>query len=178
MLRSLCTCCCRRGGVTFKELGEARLLIEPEMAGLAAANANRSNVRPLREALAKLESSGHDAEAHIQGDVLLHHEIAVLCKQAVYSAIFDAIQDVVLWSMRLGVSVPGAVALADRQHRAIVDAIVARDAEAARTLMQSHIKTVSDRTFRSEYTPGAAKTRKQQRTRAAKKDELDVNKGN
>jgi hypothetical protein len=44
--------------------------------------------------------------------------------------------------------------------------------------MQSHIKTVSDRTFRSEYAPGAAKTRKQQRTRAAKKDELDVNKGN
>ena len=134
----------RRRRVTLEELGDARLLIEPELAALAAKNAPSDDTRVLEECLRKLEVAGDDSEAHVQADLDLHHEIARLSNQLVLQAIFDAIQAVMLWSMRLGITIPGAAAASDDRHRRIVAAIVAGDADTAREEMRTHMLTVAE----------------------------------
>ena len=134
----------RRGGVSLMELSDARLLIEPEMAALAAQNATSENTRELKEWLRRLEEASHDSGAHVQADIGLHKEIARLSNHAVFRAIVEAVSDVVLWSMRLGTTVPGAIEASDERHRALVAAIAAGDAEAARREMKEHIRFVAE----------------------------------
>lgn len=138
-----------RGHVSLKDLGDARLLIEPELASLAAHNATGKNTGPLLEWLERLDGANGDVEAHVQADAGLHREIARLSNQKVFQAISEAIHDVTTWSMRLGMTLPGAVAVADTRHHRIVEAVIARDSELARQEMREHMRIVIDYTLES-----------------------------
>ncbi len=119
------------------EILDAREAIECKAAELAAYNATESDVLGLRSRLASLPSNSytfewnsgfHLAIAEASSNSVLHHllQLVLQVRRDVYS------QDYLTRAQleRL---------FAD--HGAIVDAIEARDAERARTLMQQHIAT-------------------------------------
>jgi len=134
----------RRRRVTLAELSDARLLVEPELAALAARNATQENTLELRAWLARLEEANGDAEAHVEADLGLHGEIARLSNQPVFQAIVEAVRDVLHTSMRLGITMPEAVGPSDERHRRIVAAIVAGDSETARREMREHMLSVAE----------------------------------
>lgn len=130
----------RRVGLV--ELCDARLLIEPELAGFAAARIDEADTVSLTAAFEALKRSNEDAELHVEADLAFHREIARIAQHAVYQAIVDAVREPVTRSMMFGTIIPRAIGHSDAQHEAIWRTILAKDADGARLAMREHLEYV------------------------------------
>jgi DNA-binding FadR family transcriptional regulator len=128
--------------VDLVELCDARLLVEPQLAALAASRARVFGANDVTAAYVVLEASRADPEEHVRADLAFHAAIAELSGHTVLKAIVDAVREPVTRGMILGTSTPGAMEHSDEQHEAILSAIVAGDAEAAREAMREHLAYV------------------------------------
>lgn len=131
-----------RGGQLLQLL-DARLLIEPPLAGLAASRATPEDV-------ARLEGILAEAGRHLGGDDDRLHEATMAFHRAAASAAGNVVLDEVVDSL-LTVHAPEQREILqifdDRrrdhdQHREILGAIASGDAEAAQTHMRSHLHEV------------------------------------
>jgi GntR family transcriptional repressor for pyruvate dehydrogenase complex len=127
------------------ELSEARLLFEGEVAAQAATQITAAGLAQLDALLAEMASEnvrGHGEDA----DRRFHQAIADATCNSAMSAVIDS-----LWSIRL--NSPKCVQLFERsrkrgtkpvvaEHRAIVNALRARDPAAARLAMRAHLQQV------------------------------------
>jgi GntR family transcriptional repressor for pyruvate dehydrogenase complex len=139
----------RMGQVSLLELSEARLLIEPELARMAAGRTALEKVA-LSQFLLDLQESSDDAFRHVRADLNFHGEIARLAGHAVYEAIVDAVREPVTRSMVFGTSVPRAIDTSDHQHIVIHDAILSGDGDGAWQHMRAHLDYVRDYLSRNE----------------------------
>ncbi|AKM07804.1 FadR/GntR family transcriptional regulator [Pelagerythrobacter marensis] len=122
------------------EVTEARLLVESEAAALAAHNITDEGVARLEELLEQMRTGDHDAAN--EADELFHRTIAEASNN---TALVHTIQS--LWRMREDLpevkATYEAVCVDDAEsrtaeHRAVFEALRARDAAAARTAMREH----------------------------------------
>lgn len=127
----------------FEELFEARKVVEPEMAGLAAQRATAEELERLaacaRAAEAALDA---DDDAFIRADLELHGIIAAAARNAILARLVDSIGELATASRMATTRVPGIKAQALRDHAAIVAAIEARDPQAAAAAMLAHLEHV------------------------------------
>lgn len=131
-----------RGGELLQLL-DARLLIEPPLAGLAADRAGAEDV-------ARLEGILAEAGRHLRGDDdLLHHATMTFHRAAAAAAgnvVLDEVVDSLLTvherEQREILRIFDDRRRDHDQHREILDAIAGRDAEAAQALMRSHLHEV------------------------------------
>lgn len=123
------------------ELTEARSLFESEAAALAAPNISEDMLAKLDDLIHQMSVPGDDVAA-TNADREFHHTIARSCGNAVILHVIE-----MLWRMRMELpQVQGTyetVCLEDsdyraKEHRAILDALKARDPGAARTAMRAH----------------------------------------
>jgi GntR family transcriptional repressor for pyruvate dehydrogenase complex len=126
------------GRVSLVELCDARLLIEPELAHLAALREDETG-RELLKAAWRALGSAEDGERHVACDLAFHGAIAGLANHAVLRALVDAVKEPVMRGMVLGTKVPRAIEDSNRQHDGIFAAIMDRDGDAARREMREHI---------------------------------------
>lgn len=126
------------GKVSLVELCDARLLIEPELAALAASRDDEAGRELLQAAWNALQTAD-DGEQHVAADLAFHGAIAGLANHAVLRALVDAVKEPVMRGMVLGTKVPRAIEDSNLQHDAILKAILERDSEAARAGMHRHI---------------------------------------
>jgi DNA-binding FadR family transcriptional regulator len=129
------------------ELSEARLLIEGEVAALAATQITDEELRTLEQLLKEMDTanrSGHGEDA----DRRFHQTIASAARNSTLLAVVNS-----LWAIRM--SSPQCIRLFQRsrargmkpvvaEHRAILLALRDRDADAARAAMQAHLQHVLD----------------------------------
>lgn len=124
---------------------EARLALEPELAALAARRASAEDVVRLR-ALAERAGQAGDADAAELWDGALHRRIADLAANPILRAGFTLINEVrqqQRWQQERQLArSPALVAEYARQHAGIIDAIAARDEDAARAAMRAHLTTL------------------------------------
>jgi len=130
--------------VGLEDLCDARLLLEPEVAALAARRATPAEHERLRELVGALEKSKDDAAAHVEADLALHRGISDAAHHSVYGAITEAVRIPVTRSMLVGTRVPRAIDASDDHHREIVAAIIASDEDRARLAMTEHMRYVRD----------------------------------
>lgn len=130
--------------VSLQELCDARMLIEPELAWLAASLPAETNMERLVSCGEQLRVTSGDAEAHVLADLEFHQEIANLSGHGVFSAFVGAVREPVTRSMVFGTKVPRAIDASDEQHFAILEAILRRNPRDARWAMSEHIRYVSD----------------------------------
>lgn len=130
--------------VSVEELCDARMIIEPELAARAATRASAAGTASLAEALNRLHESREDAAAHVRADLRFHEEIATLAGHKVFSFLVGAVREPVTRSMIFGTQVPSAIDHSDEQHRAIFEAIIRGDSDAARAAMEQHIEYVAE----------------------------------
>lgn len=135
--------------VSLLELCDMRLLIEPELARLAARNSTPNSIVELQRLLGVLAATVDVPEQHIAADFQFHKEIGRLARQSMFSAIVESLQRPIHQSMALGISAPGIVHRSDAQHEAIYDAILAGDERSAEASMREH------QLFIREYVAGA-----------------------
>jgi DNA-binding FadR family transcriptional regulator len=109
------------------ELIDARFAVEPQMVRLAVLHATEFDLAKAEAHLQAMEACGGDALAFADADDRFHLALARCSQNAL-----------ITWMMAITLE-PEIIALYNRQHRAIVDAIRARDAEAAGRLMKEHL---------------------------------------
>lgn len=125
------------------ELTQARLLFESEAAALAAPDISDATLAHLRELLERMQSSQSDEEAD-QADREFHVAIAAATENQVVRQVVES-----FWRMRMEQAairdVYSAVcshdaAMRGEEHGEILEALEARDAEAARCAMRKHFR--------------------------------------
>lgn len=132
---------------SFAEVMEVRLRVEPQLAQLAALRAGPEAVQRMREIIVRLDDTD-DADGRELWDSALHREIARGAGNGFFLTIFDAIDrsrhDETWRTLRERARSRANLALYQRQHRAIVDAIAAHDPVRAGAAMREHIMTLND----------------------------------
>ncbi|MFQ5565564.1 MAG: FadR/GntR family transcriptional regulator [Paracoccaceae bacterium] len=126
------------------ELIDARFAVEPHMVRLAVLHATEFDLANTEAHLQAMEDS-EDAIAFADADDRFHLALARCTRNALIVWMMEKMHEVrshTQWArMRTITLEPGIIARYNRQHRAIVEAIRARDADAAGRLMKEHLET-------------------------------------
>lgn len=125
-------------GISFAELMEARLIVEPELAARAAERATANDLIDLRAALDAMKASRHDLTVRVQHDLTFHETIARASANRVCQRMFSAIHKATNKGMALTTSVDD-FKVTIRFHEAIYKAIWRREPEQARRHMIEHL---------------------------------------
>ena len=127
---------------SLAELFEARKLVEPGLAALAAV---RISDEAAAELCARADTSAaalEDPETFMWADIELHALIAKAAANAVLTRLLDSIASMGIASRRRTGRLAAVREQSARDHREIAAAIAAHDAEAARAAMLRHLENV------------------------------------
>ena len=135
------------------EVMRTRLLIEPDVAGLAALHATAADVEEMRICLKRSRGAANWRD-YESWDDRLHRVIAGATRNVLLLALIDTVSSVrraVTWGRLRGAkSRPDPDHHSFAEHDAIVAAIVERDTDRARELMREHLQQVE----RNHLSPG------------------------
>lgn len=126
------------------ELVDARFAIEPHMVRLAVLHATEADIETCERHLDNMETCNHSKDfADIDED--FHLSLADAAHNPMIRWMMEKCHEVrshAQWNrMRTLTLAPSIVRLYNRQHRAIVDAIRARESETAMKAMREHLDT-------------------------------------
>jgi len=125
------------------ELMEVREAIEPHLARMAVVHASAKDLERLEKTVGELEVSCGDQAAFSEADEAFHMALAEATGNPLMVWIYGQINDVrchAQWNdMKRKVLNEEAIAIYNRQHRALVEAIRRRDRQAAIRLVDEHL---------------------------------------
>lgn len=132
------------------ELMEARLLLEPQIAALAALNASSDQVQTIRAAAQHQPGSSGHSSGYNKDDRAFHLAIAQASGNAALSALVShllTLRDSSELFTRLDRHIVDEPVWkqADHEHLNIVDAITARKPDLARAAMCAHLSQITER---------------------------------
>jgi GntR family transcriptional repressor for pyruvate dehydrogenase complex len=122
---------------------EARTFFEVGLARHAAQHATKAELDQLRAALAANEAAIDNIAAFERTDVAFHYVLAVIPRNPIYTAIHEAIAEWLTEQRHVTLQREGQNQIAYEAHRAVFDAIAARDADRAEKVMRGHMEQVT-----------------------------------
>src|SRR5919198_4945902 len=140
------------GKTPHKQLTEARMLIEPPMAQLAALRARKEDITRLERVLLKEEEEAARPTGPFRPtDSQFHRSVADCARNLPMIVLMNALADLTASAASaLDASVRARHRLKNCQfHRLIFEAIRARDGDAACTIMAQHVRDIQRRVHRS-----------------------------
>ncbi|MGH9837308.1 MAG: FadR/GntR family transcriptional regulator [Blastocatellia bacterium] len=124
--------------VDFIDLLDTRMAIEPMLARMAAEKAGRQQIDLLRREIQGMESSLHDLDRYLRHEIAFHSGIMSAADSPILKSVMEALADLLLEGRRTI-----TYEQTDRQnlllHVRILEAIEARDPEAAYQAMMNHL---------------------------------------
>ena len=123
----------------LSELHQVRVLIEPEVAALAATKASPEHLSRLRVHLDAMMEKPVDPEAYLEHDVAFHGELVAAVGNRIIAQIVDSTAELLRASRRVTQLLPHALDMATRGHAAVYEAVAQHDAEGARQAMLDHL---------------------------------------
>lgn len=127
------------------ELIDARFAIEPHMVRLVVLHATDYDLEKVEAHMLRMERAGADRDVFADADEAFHLELARATQNPMIVWMMEKVHEVrshEQWAhMRVLTLKPEVIEHYNRQHRAIVDAIRARDAERAAQAMKAHLTT-------------------------------------
>jgi GntR family transcriptional regulator, transcriptional repressor for pyruvate dehydrogenase complex len=139
----------RLGKTTHQEITEARLLIEPPVARLAAKRARPEDIEHLRQVLDQQETALRQRGDYRPFDLQFHRAVAECAGNLPLKLLMHSMSDLtveVVAQLELSTGVQHQVC--DSHHR-ILDAIARHDEGAAHDLMLQHVAEVQERVGRA-----------------------------
>ena len=119
------------------DLIELRMMIEPEIAALAAERASDDDILEIQKACQEVEEKIRNKQAFTEADIRFHEAIAKSCKNQVVPNVIPVIHSAVRELIKA--TNAQLTELTIETHRAIVDAIAQRDPEKAKAAMYDHM---------------------------------------
>jgi len=133
-------------GVTFMNkkdlllyLFEARLIIEPGIAEIAAIRSSEKNTKDLEEAFNKIEKNVREGKNHTDADLGFHNIIAKSTQNPILHRILPIINDSIKEGYLETKDIPESGEMVITDHRNILRAIKKKDHESAKKFMREHI---------------------------------------
>ena len=127
------------------ELIDARFAVEPQMVRLAVLHATEFELAKAETHLSTMEACGGDPATFADADERFHIALARSSQNALIVWMMQKMHEVrshAQWArMRTITLEPGIIAKYNAQHRMIIDAIRARDPEAAGRHMKEHLES-------------------------------------
>ena len=135
----------RLGKTSNDEITEARLLIEPPIARLAARRARPEDVERLQSVVRQQEAALRRRGHYGPFDLQFHRSVAECARNLPLKVLMDALSDLTV-EVVAGLDLPSGVQhqVCD-SHRLIADAIGQRDEQAAYELMLHHVAQIQAR---------------------------------
>ena len=125
------------------EMVEVRIAIEPQMVRLAIANASTQDLDELHSALRQCEACDGDVDQFARADTAFHMALAHCSKNKLIYWLYERISEVrqhARWrQMKQKLLTPERIDFYNHQHRAIHEAILARDAATAVQMIEGHL---------------------------------------
>lgn len=134
---------------------EFRIDMEPSCAGWAALRRTEAQVEELSQAMDRFNETYLVHEPGTEADLEIHMIVARSSGNQFYSLMMQMVSRQIAYGMHLSRSLtlraaPNRNALVEGEHRAILEAIRDRDAEAARRAMFHHLTAARDRMFEGD----------------------------
>jgi GntR family transcriptional regulator, transcriptional repressor for pyruvate dehydrogenase complex len=126
----------------LRELYELRRMLEGEAAALAASRRSEADVATMASAIEQMAEGLDDRNTYAAADVQFHVAVAAATGNRVALHAMNAIRDLLERALEQVYGIPGSAARSLEQHRQILAAIEASDAEAARRHMRTHLSRV------------------------------------
>jgi len=128
------------------EVLEARQILEPEIAALAAQRAHPEDIREMERILGEMQDSLRDQryDSAVQSIIAYHRVITRATGNRLIQRLMDTIADLLSESMRETLRLRGRPARSLEGHRQILAAIRTGDAASAKAAMLSHIRGVEE----------------------------------
>ncbi len=133
------------GRTSHEELTEARLMVEPPIARLAARRAQPGDVERLQELIEKQARAFGEKRSSRRYDLQFHRLVAQCSRNLPLLLIMNSLVDLVREEIA-PIAIPAGVKRdVLKFHREIADAIQRRDEDAAYQIMLSHVAVVQSR---------------------------------
>ncbi|WLW58709.1 FadR/GntR family transcriptional regulator [Streptomyces sp. YU58] len=142
----------------LRDTGELRRIVEPEAARLAADRAGPDEVRVLYDALAAMEAAAAEPGRHryVEADIAFHRALLDASGNRLLGSLGRAVDIALEHSFLVSTRTPGAVEASLPGHRAIVQAVEARDPAAAAAAVLAIIEAAEQEIAQSPGMPGDA----------------------
>ena len=128
----------QRKGMTLADLWQARTILETEIAALAAAQASPEQIETLQEAVLGFGST-RDVATLVELDTRFHDTLIEAAGNPVLGLLMETISDLVREGRKAALSsAPPDETM--EGHRAVLEAVCARDPHAARQAMRVHLQ--------------------------------------
>jgi GntR family transcriptional regulator, transcriptional repressor for pyruvate dehydrogenase complex len=128
---------------------EVRRAIEGEIAALAAQRATRADVAGMRRALAAIDAAAKAGRDGVDEDLALHRAIAAATGNPQFALLLGFLEQYLRDAMKVTrgneARDPSFMAAVRAEHKAVVDAIAAHDAVAARRAATHHMERAAQR---------------------------------
>jgi DNA-binding FadR family transcriptional regulator len=118
------------------EIAQLRVMIEPEVAALAAANGSTLEILRLFEALEDMERHRLDAVAAVEADIRFHRCLFAASHHKLVGSLLRAFTVLLQANFDLAIHARGGFQRNLEVHRQLADAVHARDPDAARAAMR------------------------------------------
>ncbi len=126
----------------LSNLAELRLVLEPEIASLAAGRIEEQLLSTMRDAVALMDQNLHDPEAYVEADLDFHLALAEMAGNPLILSLLDSIVGLLREQRSRIFNVKGGPDRGQFHHKRILAAIEQRNPEAAREAMRAHLKQV------------------------------------
>ena len=134
---------------SIPELCQARLLLEPEVAKLAAENITPSYARQLKRALEVEQEPLTSLSQDLENKTLVHHLLLEICGNRLYKTLDQLLLGITRQVVEAVSPDPHSMHPAG-MHRPIVEAVIAGDAPAASEAMKEHATEFGNNLVRME----------------------------
>ncbi|HMJ62908.1 MAG TPA: FadR/GntR family transcriptional regulator [Bryobacteraceae bacterium] len=128
------------GTTRVDELVESRLVLECEMAAFAATRANSDDLNAIEEGVRLMQAGLGNPTALLESDLKFHLAIAKAAHNQILLNAVQMIRSLMRQWMLVTLHVPGVEKQVLSQHRQILNAIRAKDAQLARNSMRLHLE--------------------------------------
>lgn len=128
----------------FVALAEARRLLEPELAALAAERGTDEELAEIARIAQQTEQESRQGSSFVESDIQFHRQIARAAHNPILQSVFESFGDVLVQSRRRVAMEPALTKRTVRYHLLITEAICERNAGQARLLMLAHMNDMVD----------------------------------
>ena len=135
------------------ELFEARRLLEPSLAALAATRATPEEIQEMERILEEQAKEIAGGRTGLAQDAQFHAAIGAAAHNRAITRIAHAIMDLLTQSREESLNIPGRPTRSHEDHRRVLAAIERRDSDGARKAMLDHIEAVERLVVPPEATP-------------------------
>lgn len=125
--------------ISIADLHGVRTILEVEIAGIAASNAQRSEIAQLAKLVAALEASAQDPGEYVKADNAFHRYLAEITHNPLLVTLLDSIGEIIAEIRKFVAQYPEIASAGVPDHRRIMECIRKHDVSAAREAMRKHL---------------------------------------